>query len=194
MDNTRYRNWITPLAIVGAIGAVVLFINAAKRGGLIPPVTFVQLISPLGAALGIGLVIGFHLWSRRTTRLAEISTALLVLALTFQVGAEFFANFVGYQSSPEQLQSLLAGPLGPALTIASLAFGLAAPLWAIAHWGTAPWWALSLMALGSLAIGLRSFVPPYVFVAGVAALGAGVLALSITMLTHRAPSVAAATA
>ena len=45
-------------AIAGLAAAVVLFINAAKRAGLIPISAATQLVAPLAQALAILLVVG----------------------------------------------------------------------------------------------------------------------------------------
>ena len=45
-------------AVAGLVAAVVLFVNAAKRAGLIPISSATQLVAPLAQALAIILVVG----------------------------------------------------------------------------------------------------------------------------------------
>jgi aspartate aminotransferase-like enzyme len=67
-----------------------LFVNAAKRAGLIPLSAVTQLVAPLAQALAIILVVGLAgVAMRHASRYSSVALALNVLGLAAVTGVEW---------------------------------------------------------------------------------------------------------
>src|SRR3954469_10939184 len=120
-------------AVMGLAAAVFLFVNAAKRAGLIPVSPATQLVAPLAQALAIILVVGLATVAmRRSSTYSAIALALNVLGLAAVTGAEWVINLVFVGLDPAQIAALRAGPLGTAFVAASMTFLLGSLLYCIA--------------------------------------------------------------
>src|SRR3954451_19759692 len=110
-------------AVAGLAAAVVLFINAAKRAGLIPISSTTQLVAPLAQALAIILVVGIAAVAmRQSSRYSAVALALNVLGLAAVTGVEWVINLVFVGLDPAQVAALRSGPLGTAFLAASIIF------------------------------------------------------------------------
>jgi len=110
-------------AIAGCGSAAVLLLNAAKRAELIPSSSFTQLIAPVAEILALALVTALYLaFGRRTGTFGLIAYGLNAFALASLVGVEFVLNLVFKELPGDTVQDLRAGPLGVALSVASLLF------------------------------------------------------------------------
>src|SRR3954465_3176654 len=94
-------------AVLGLAAAVVLFVNAAKRAGLIPISPATQLVAPLAQALAIILVVGLAaVGMRRSSRCCPVALALNVLGLAAATGVEWVINLVFVGLDPAQIAAL----------------------------------------------------------------------------------------
>src|SRR5947209_4312438 len=106
-------------AVLGLAAAVVLFVNAAKRAGLIPVSPATQLVAPLAQALAIILVVGLGAIAlRQSSRFSSIALTLNILGLAAVTGVEWVINLVFVELDPAQIAALRAGPLGTAFVAA----------------------------------------------------------------------------
>jgi hypothetical protein len=179
-------------AVAGLAAAAVLFINAAKRAGLIPISSATQLVAPLAQALAIILVVGLGAVAmRQSSRYSSVALALNVLGLAAVTGVEWVINLVFVGLDPAQIAVLRTGPLGTALLAASITFLLGSLLYcsALLRDGTAPRIPIIAYAIATVPIALRIFVPELVLDVALALLGASVVWLAIWMLVrHPAPA------
>ena len=109
-------------AVAGCGSAAVLLLNAAKRAELIPSSSFTQLIAPVAEILALALVTALYFaFGRRTGTFGLIAYGLNAFALASLIGVEFVINLVFKELPVATVQELRAGPLGVALTVASVA-------------------------------------------------------------------------
>jgi hypothetical protein len=172
-------------AVMGLAAAAVLFINAAKRAGLIEVSSATQLVAPLAQALAIILVVGLAAVAmRQSSRYSSAALTLNVLGLAAVTGAEWVINLVFVGLDPAQIAALRAGPLGIAFVAASMIFLLGSILYcsALLRDGMAPWIPTIAYAIATVPIGLRTFVPELVLDLALGLLGASVIWLAVWML------------
>jgi hypothetical protein len=178
-------------AVAGLAAAVVLFVNAAKRAGLIPISTATQLVAPLAQAFAIILVVGLAAVAmRQSSRYSAVALVLNVLGLAAVTGVEWVINLVFVGLDPAQIAALRAGPLGTAFVAASITFLLGSILYcsALLRDGKAPRIPVIAYAIATIPIGLRIFVPELVLDVSLGLLGTSVTWLAIWMLgSHPAP-------
>jgi hypothetical protein len=173
---TLYRG----AAAAGAGSAVVLLINAAKRAEFISTTAFTQLVAPLAQVLALVLVVGLYVaFGRRGGRLGLVAFLVNAFALVALVGVEFVINLVFAELPTSTVDTLREGPLGVALTAASILFllgtlGFVATMIRGRELPTVP---LVMYAVGAVPIALRAFVPEAVL-----DLGLVTLALAIAWL------------
>src|SRR5215213_4144477 len=175
-------------AVAGLAAALVLFVNAAKRAGLIPVSSATQLVAPLAQALAILLVVGLAAVAmRQSSRYSSVALALNVLGLAAATGVEWVINLVFVGLEPAQIAALRSGPLGTAFVAASMIFLLGSILYCIAllRDGKAPWIPIIAYVFATVPIGLRTFVPELVLDLALGLLGASVIWLALWMLRSR---------
>src|SRR5215217_4152094 len=149
-------------AVMGLVAAVVLFVNAAKRAGLIPVSPATQLVAPLAQALAIILVVGLAAVAmRQSSRYSSVALALNVVGLAAATGVEWVINLVFIGLDPVQIAALRTGPLGTAFVAASMIFLLGSILYCVAlvRDGMAPRIPIIAYAIATVPIALRTFVP-----------------------------------
>ena len=174
-------------AIAGCGSAAVLLLNAAKRAELIPSSSFTQLIAPVAEILALALVTALYLaFGRRTGTFGLIAYCLNAFALASLVGVEFVINLVFKELPGATVQDLRAGPLGVALTVASLLFliGTLSFVAAMLRSREIPTIPLVLYAIGAIPVALRAFVPETVLDLGLAVLAIGIGWLAIWLFTR----------
>src|SRR5215207_6269717 len=94
-------------AVMGLAAAVVLFINAAKRAGLIEISAATQLVAPLAQALAIVLVVGLAaLAMRQSSKYSSLALALNILGLAAATGVEWVINLVFVELDRAQIGML----------------------------------------------------------------------------------------
>ena len=116
---TLYR-----IAAAAGIGsALVLLVNAAKRAEVIPTSAVTQLVAPLAQIMALAFVTALYFaFGRRTGTFGLVAYLLNAFALAALVGVEFVINLVFSELPASTIETLRAGPLGVALTVASIAF------------------------------------------------------------------------
>ena len=178
-------------AVAGLASGVVLFVNAAKRAGLIPISPATQLVAPLAQALAIILVVGLAAVAmRQSSKYSSVALALNVLGLAAVTGVEWVINLVFVGLDPAQIAVLRGGPLGTAFLATSVIFLLGSILYcsALLRDGKAPRIPVIAYAIATVPIALRVFVPELVLDLSLALLGASVTWLALWMLgSHPAP-------
>src|SRR5215212_8820660 len=178
-------------AVAGLAAAMVLFVNAAKRAGLIPISSATQLVAPLAQAFAIILVVGLAAVAmRQSSRYSSVALALNVLGLAAVTGVEWVINLVFVRLDPAQIAALRSGPLGTAFLAASIIFLLGSLLYcsALLRDGTAPRIPVIAYAVATIPIALRIFVPELVLDVSLGLLGTSVTWLALWMLgSHPTP-------
>jgi len=173
-------------AIAGIFAAVILFVNAGKRAGLIPLSPVTQLVAPLAQAFAIILILGVaQLALDRTRRFTAIAVGANLVGLAAATGTEWVINLVFAQLDASHITALRSGPLGIAFLLASVVFLAGSLLFCIAVFkeGTAPKIPTVAYALASIPIGFRNLVPELVLDSALAVLAASVLWLALWLLT-----------
>ncbi len=175
-------------AVTGLAAAAILFVNAAKRAGLIEISSATQLVAPLAQALAIILVVGLAaLAMRQSSKYSSAALALNVVGLAAATGVEWVINLVFVDLDRAQIGMLRAGPLGTAFLAASLIFLLGSILYcsALLRDGKAPRIPIIAYAIATVPIGLRNFVPELVLDLALVLLGASVIWLAVWMLRSK---------
>lgn len=171
-------------AFCGLASALLLTLNAARRGGLVSSDTFTHAIAPLAESFGLLALTGLYLLHRErsgTTGLAAY--ALNFVGLTGLLGAEFIINLIFPGLTTAQTNVYLHGPAGKAFAVASVVFLVGAALFGYVMWRLAllPKAAIAAYTLGSVLIALRNSLPSAALITGLllAAVGIGVLSLAM---------------
>src|SRR5438445_13089141 len=80
-------------AVAGLAAAAILFVNAAKRAGLIEITAATQLVAPLAQALALILVVGLAAVAlRQSSKYSSVALALNVLGLAAATVVEWVIN------------------------------------------------------------------------------------------------------
>jgi hypothetical protein len=169
-------------AAAGCGSAVVLLINAAKRAEIIPTSALTQLIAPVAQILALAFVTALYFaFGRRAGTFGLVAYLLTAFALAALVGVEFVINLVFRDLPADTVAALQAGPLGIALTAASILFllGTLAFVTAMLRTREVPTVPLVLYAVGAVPVGLRAFVPETALDLGLAVLALGIAWLAI---------------
>jgi hypothetical protein len=172
-------NRATFYRIGGAAGcgtAVILLINAAKRAEVIPISAATQLVAPLAQILALGLITALYLaFGRRAGAFGLVAFLLNAFSLAALVGVEFVINLVFAELPDDTIETLRAGPLGLALTMASITFllGTLAFVTAMIRTGQIPLAPLVLYAVGAVPVSFRAFVPEAALDIGLVTMAAG---------------------
>ena len=174
---TLYRG----AAAAGAGSAVILLVNAAKRAEVISTTSVTQLVAPLAQILALVLVVGLYLaFGRRAGRLGLAAFLLNAFALVALVGVEFVINLVFAELPTSTVEALREGPLGTALTVASVLFllGTLAFVATMIRTRELPTVPLVMYAVGAVSVSFRAFVPEAVLDLGLLTLAVGIAWLS----------------
>ena len=168
-------------AAAGAGSALILLINAAKRAEVISTTAFTQLVAPLAQILALVLVVGLYMaFGRRAGRLGLVAFLVNAFALVALVGVEFVINLVFAELPTSTIDALREGPLGIALTVASVLFllGTLAFVATMIRSREVPTAPLVMYAVGAVPVSFRAFVPEAVLDLGLLTLAVGIAWLS----------------
>jgi hypothetical protein len=182
---TRARSLSLVFVIAGFISAIVLVVNAAKRAEILALSPATQLAAPLAQLMAIGLIVGIYVATPAMRgRLGSIGVVLYVASLVGLVGVEFVINLVFPYVAPEIIGELRAGPLGIALTVASVSFLLGTIIFYSALWRVvgSPKVAIIVSVLSSVPIALRTAFPEVVLQIGLVGLAVGVSMLTVWLI------------
>jgi hypothetical protein len=163
-------------AAAGVGSAVILLINAAKRAEVIPTTAFTQLVAPLAQILALALITGLYLaFGRRAGRFGLIAYLFNAFSLVTLVGVEFVINLVFAELPTSTIDALRDGPLGIALTVASISFLTGTIAFAVAMIRTreVPAMPFAIYAIGAVPVSFRAFVPEVALDLGLVALAVG---------------------
>ena len=180
---TLYR--IASIAGIGS--ALILLVNAAKRGGIIATTDLTQLLAPLAEVLALGLVVGLFLaFGRRAGLFGVIAFVAHFASLASLEGIEVVINLVFSKLPMATIAELRDGPLGLLLTASSLLFLFSALAFVIslAFGKGVSRLSLALYFIGVVPIALRAFVPEIVLDLGLVALAASIICLSASLWVH----------
>ena len=170
---TLYRG----AAAAGAGSALVLLVNAAKRAEVISTTAFTQLVAPLAQILALVLVVGLYMaFGRRAGRFGLVAFLVNAFALIALVGVEFVINLVFAELPTSTIETLREGPLGVALTVASVMFllGTLSFVATMIRGRELPTVPLVMYVVGAVPIALRAFVPEAVLDLGLLTLAVGI--------------------
>ena len=175
---TLYR-----IAAAAGIGsALVLLVNAAKRAEVIPTSAVTQLVAPLAQIMALAFVTALYFaFGRRTGTFGLVAYLLNAFALAALVGVEFVINLVFSELPASTIETLRAGSLGVALTVASIAFLLGTLAFVMSMFRTRelPTVPLVLYALGAVPVSFRASVPEAVLDLGLVVLAVGIAWLAV---------------
>jgi hypothetical protein len=163
-------------AVAGCGTAVILLINAAKRADVIPTSALTQLVAPLAQILALAFVTALYLaFGRRVGTFGLVAFLLNAFSLAALVGVEFVINLVFAELPDNTIEALRAGPLGVALTVASISFllGTLAFVTAMIRTRQVPVAPLVLYAVGAVPVSFRAFVPEAALDIGLVTMAAG---------------------
>jgi hypothetical protein len=164
-------------AVAGGGTAAILLVNAAKRAEVIPTTALTQLVAPLAQILALALITVIYLaYGRRAGTFGLVGYLLNAFALAALVGVEFVINLVFAELPDATVDALRAGPLGVALTVASVAFLLGTLFFvtAMVRTGEVPTTPLVLYAIGAVPVSLRAVVPEAALNTGLVVMAIGV--------------------
>jgi hypothetical protein len=170
---TLYRG----AAAAGAGSAVILLVNAAKRAEVISTTAVTQLVAPLAQILALVLVVGLYMaFGRRAGRFGLVAFLVNAFALVSLVGVEFVINLVFAELPTSTVDALREGPLGIALTVASVLFllGTLAFVATMIRTRELPTVPLVMYAVGAVPVSFRAFVPEAVLDLGLLTLAVGI--------------------
>jgi hypothetical protein len=187
MPHPKPATFYRTAATAGAGSAAVLLVNAAKRAEIIPTTAFTQLVAPLAQIFALALVTALYLaYGRRAGTFGLAAYLLNAFALSALVGVEFVINLVFNDLPKGTVDALRDGPLGIALTVASIAFllGTLAFVTAMIRGHEIPRVPLALYAAGAVPVAFRAFVPELALDLGLLTLALGIGWLSLWMLNR----------
>lgn len=205
MDNSRYISAPTesalsasaasaahpsakdPILVTLAVAALlVLCSNALRITGIVPDGGLLKVIAPFGATAGAVVlamaVARLRPRGRGTGFAVEVPGMLLALGTVALATIEIVTNYVFPALDDAPRQAVLAGWTGTYLTVISIGYVVVALLFAVtaALTRTVPIGAVTALALGGTAIGLRTLLPVPIVALGLVLLGVGALWLAVT--------------
>jgi hypothetical protein len=165
--------------VTGAAGfvcAVLLLVNCARRGGLLPETAVTNTIAPFGALAGLLAVTGIYLLIRpQAGALGLVGYVLNSAGLAGAFAIEYILHFVFPYLGGGTVAGLLAGGTGRAFLVTAVVLiaGVLTFSAAALRSGAMPVGAVLLYAAGMIPGTLRSAVPEPVYLGGlvVAAIG-----------------------
>ncbi|MCK2218461.1 hypothetical protein MF672_032395 [Actinomadura sp. ATCC 31491] len=169
-------------AVAGVGCGLLLVVNAARRGGLVPETAFTHAVAPFGALTGLLAVTGIYLAVRhRAGTLGLVGYVLNSAGLAGAFAVEYILHYVFPYLGGGTVAALLAGATGTAFLVTSavlvtgvVVFGVAA-----ARSGRMPVVAAGLYVAGMLPGSLRNLVPEPVYLGGLVVAAAGVVWMSV---------------
>lgn len=170
----------------GLLGGALTLIAAARRAGLIPENSFTHALAPPATALLLLTLTAFYLVQReRAGRLGLTGFVLNHLGLSGLFAVEFLTHAVLQFQDAATREQVLTGPGRPYFVVVAFTFLTGVVLFGVASWraGVLPRGAVALYVAGLSAAALRATVPEAVYLGGLVAGSAGVLWLSVALLS-----------
>ncbi|HLL66697.1 MAG TPA: molybdopterin-dependent oxidoreductase [Micromonosporaceae bacterium] len=163
--------------VAGFLCAVVLTVNSARRGGLLPVNGFTHAIAPFGPLTGLFALTGLYLYQRAETRaLGLVAFAANAAGLAGAFAIEYTLHFVFPFLDSEVVTVLVDGGTGIAFTVTSVILVLGVLLFGAASWraGRLPLVAVALYTVGMVPAALRNAVPEPVYLLGLLVAATGI--------------------
>ncbi|MCG5215567.1 hypothetical protein [Streptosporangium sp. KLBMP 9127] len=177
------------LRVTGAAGfgcAVLLVVNVARRGDLLPETAFTHAIAPFAPLTGLFAITGIYLLLRHTAgTLGLVGYVLNSAGLAGAFAIEYTLHFVFPNLPGDVVAGLVAGGTGRAFLVTSvvllagvLTFGLAA-----VRAKAMPVVAVALYVVGMIPGSLRNLVPLPVYLVGLVFAAAGIAWMAARLWT-----------
>lgn len=176
------------LTFAGFPAAAILVVNALKRAEILPLSPATQLAAPFAQLLSIALVVGlFAAIPALRTRLGSVGVVLYVASLGGLVGVEYVINLVFPYIDAASVPTALAGPLGVAFTVTSIAFLVGTILFFAALWRVpgSPKVGIIIAIVSTVPIALRMSFPEVVLQAGLVGLALGIVLVTVWAVRSR---------
>jgi hypothetical protein len=173
------------VGLAGLGCALLLFVNSARRGGILPENGLTHAIAPFGALLGLFALTGLYLYQRAEAgRLGAVGFALNAAGLAGAFAIEYSIHFVFPYLGKDQVTSLVEGSTGRAFLVTAVVLITGVVLFGIASWraGRLPAAAVGLYVIGMIPGSLRSAVPVPVYLLGLVVAAIGVAWMSVPLL------------
>lgn len=184
-------------AVAGFACAVLLVVNAARRGGLLPDTAFTGTIAPFAALTGLFALTGLYLVQRVPAgALGTVGYTLNLAGLAGAFAIEYTLHFVFPGLSMDQITGLLDGRTGTAFVVTAVVLVLGVLVFGVASLRARvlPVGGVALYALGMVPGSLRNAVPEPVYLSGLAVAAVGVAWLSWALYRLAGRTVTAALA
>ena len=181
-------------SVAGVVAAVILLLNAGRRGGVIPELDLTHALAPVAEIASLFLVLGLYLSQRQRIGIAGfVGYVLNAVGLAGLVGVEFVLNLIFPALSAAQIDTIRHGVTGTMFTLTSLVFLVGVLVFGSTLWlpNDLPRAAILLYAVGSIPIGLRGVLPVATLVPGLILVAIGISWLSVHLWRH-APRIAEA--
>jgi hypothetical protein len=169
----------------GIVGAGLLFVAVARRGGLIPEVTLTHALAPPASALTLFTLTGLYLYQREPIgRVGLVGYGLNLVGLAGLFAIEVITHAVFPYLSTATRDDLLAGPTRVWFLVIAVTFMAGVLIFGIVSLRARvyPAGASVLYLAGFVPAALRGIVPDPVYLAGLSVGGIAVLWLSITLV------------
>lgn len=175
-------------AVAGFACALLLVVNVARRGGLLPETALTHALAPLASLAGLFAITGLYLALRRTAgTLGLVGYLLNAAGLAGAFAIEYTLHFVFPYLGMGAVDGLLKGGTGRAFLVTSVVLFAGVVTFGAAMLRTraVPAAAVVLYVAGLVPGSLRSFFPLPVYLAGLVVAAAG-LAWMMTRLWNTA--------
>jgi hypothetical protein len=173
----------------GLIGAALLLVAVARRGGLIAENTLTHAIAPPASALTLFTLTGLYVYQRdRLGRLGLVGYVVNLLGLAGLFAIEFATHAIFPYLTASTREDLLAGPTRSYFLTVAVLFGTGVILFSIASLRARvlPGAAVVLYLAGFVPASLRGSVPEAVYLGGLTVGAVAVGWLALTLVRHRA--------
>jgi hypothetical protein len=179
------------VGLAGIACALLLFVNSARRGGLLPENGLTHAIAPFGALLGLFALAGLYLYQRAEAGvLGAVGFTLNAVGLAGAFAIEYAIHFIFPYLGTAQVSSLVEGATGRAFLATAVILITGVVLFGIASWraGRLPAGAVALYVVGMIPGSLRNAVPVWVYLTGLVIAAVGVAWMSLPLFRSAQPA------
>jgi len=169
----------------GIVGAILLVVAVARRGGLIPEVTLTHALAPPASALTLFTLTGLYLYERdRVGRIGLVGYALNLVGLAGLFAVEVITHAVFPYITTKARDDLLAGPTRVWFLVIAVTFMVGVLILGIVSlrarvYPPAAW---VFYLVGFVPASLRGLVPDAIYLAGLSVGAVAVVWLSTTLI------------
>jgi hypothetical protein len=173
----------------GLVCAVLLVVNSARRGGVLPDSGVANAIAPFAALTGIFALTGLYLWEHvEAGRLGLVGYCLAAAGLAGAFAIEYVIHFVFRYLDKDVVTALVDGSTGRAFRVTSVVLILGVLAFGAASFRARrlPSLGVTLLVIGLIPGSLRNAVPEPVYLLGLVVAAVGIAWLSIALYTGAA--------